>query len=110
MATAEIEYVIANAGNNEKDQEAIIEAIGLYEEETYFGIPQTFVPKADYEADVVSLKLIRTIKDGTLTAVALRTGELMRTGVEKHFSDADRERLARYFAGIAVGGELVHLQ
>ena len=105
MAEAEIHYVVRESEKHQQDVEDILAAIGEYQAETPFQVVQTATIN-EHPEDVVMLKLVRTIRDARLYVDVQHTAELMRSGVEKHFSDEDRARLSARFAGIAIYGDL----
>jgi|GEM_PF-6126928 len=103
MSLSEIQYLVPEANRPQGDTEAILMAIGAFQDEIPIHIPQeAFV--AEEKNGAVMVKLVRTSLKAKPHYELLEESEKMRKGVEKHFSDEDRARLSRHFVGIAIAG------
>ena len=100
MSNAEIQYLVTEPDQNVDDVEKIIAAIGAYEDDIHFPIRQTAEITQIGDSGVM-LKLIRMSREPRYEHDLLEVAEKMRIGVESHFPEEDRERLARRFVGIA---------
>ena len=100
MAQAEIHYIVTDAETHQGDVEKVFVAIGAYQDEVPYHVPQT--AEIDQKGESVEMKLIRTVRGVDHYGLVQHAAEVMRQGVEKHFSDEDRERLSGYFAGTAI--------
>jgi len=103
MSSSEIQYIVPKEARGLGDTEAILNAMGSYQQEVPFLIPQE-VSAAEVTHESVFLRLTRTTRDAKPRYELLETSERMRRGVEKHFSDEDRARLSKHFVGIAIVG------
>ena len=105
MTEAEIHYIVPDAPHHQADVEQIFNAIGAYQAKMPLSIPHEARISQD-ENDTVTLKLARIAREPKPVYELVEQAANLQKGVESHFSDEDRARLARYFAGIATPGAL----
>lgn len=103
MSKVEIHYLVLEASRPAGDVEEIINAIGEFQNEKPFPIDRQYDQEPSETADGAAfIKLKRVTRNQQYTYELLEEAERMRAGVEKHFSDEDRDRLSRHFAGVAI--------
>ncbi|MBC7564662.1 hypothetical protein H7100_00305 [Candidatus Saccharibacteria bacterium] len=103
MSEAEIHYLIPKKSRQFGDTESIINAIGAFQAEIPFPHDRAYEQIPDEVAgESVFIRLKKTTKSEVPRYELLEYTEKMRLGVEKHFSEQDRVRLSRHFAGITI--------
>jgi hypothetical protein len=103
MSQAEIQYFIPSAARPQGDTEAILNAIGSYQNEIRFHVVQEAMV-AETETGDVMVRFVKSTHDMQPRSLLLEDTERMRKGVEHHFDEDDRSRLASHFAGVAIRG------
>jgi hypothetical protein len=103
MSQAEIQYFIPSAARPQGDTEAILNAIGSYQNEIRFHIIQEATAN-ETEMGGVMVRFVKSTHDVQPRSLMLENTERMRKGVDRHFDEDDRSRLASHFAGIAIRG------
>ena len=101
-----IQYLIANTDQFDEDFEKTVAAVGAYQDEVPISVRQTAEIGED-DKGYVSVGLIRTMGEGALFSSALHAAEVMKKGVEAHFPEADRDRLARQSIGLVQRGQFI---
>lgn len=97
MRTAEIQYIVPDSTANQAEYEAILAAIGKYQDEIPPGVDNT-AEIAQLDENTVSVKLSRQALRHKTDVRGQNLVAEMRRGVELHFAEADRERLAQRFS------------
>ncbi|MDB5179545.1 MAG: hypothetical protein JWN12_177 [Candidatus Saccharibacteria bacterium] len=101
MNEAKLTYQVRNAAQHQHDVEQIFAAIGAYENEHPFHTVQTATIDEPVPGTVI-MTYVQTINDTEDGKPAWFVANMIRNGIEKHFSAEDKARLAKYFATIAI--------
>jgi hypothetical protein len=103
MSSTEIEYIVPLASRQLGDVETIVNAMGAFEGEQPFPFSRDYsISPTGATGDTASVKLTRKSREPKYDHELREDAERMRRGVNGHFLDADRHRLSRHFAGIAI--------
>lgn len=97
MSEIEIRYEVPEESRKEGDLETLINAIGAYQAEAPFFIQQEIKVSED-EKGTALIRFVRSILLKSGVAHEFQgSAEEMKIGVEEHFPEASKDRLAKLF-------------